>query len=188
MDLVGGDTKTGTLVNSYYCTPGKGERWYAGQGPPPAPTPAPAQKCNGKPGYFQMDRDTTKCLDIVGDKAVSGSRMEIDSCDGAEHQKFLWCADGRIVSAMNDRLCLDVPGGDPTQISYLQLWDCNGQKGQNWHYDQKTLAIYPATTNEKMCMDVAGGSTQAHTEVLVYTCSPGSGEKWLTNPALEVVV
>merc|ERR1711939_1049157 len=109
------------------------------------------------------------------------------------NQQFIWCSDGRIVSAMprlsdNREMCLDVPGGDPSKASDLELWECNGAKGQYWQYDPQTNAISPASIGEKMCVDVRGGGTKAGTLVNLWTCSPGSGEKWSSRPAAVITV
>lgn len=188
MDLVGASTKTGTLVNSYFCSPGKGEQWYAGNGPPPAPTPAPSPTCVGKPGYFQLNKDPTKCMDIVGGSPAKGAQMQIWGCNGQDHQKFIWCSDNRIVSATDHEMCLDVPGGDPRQIANLQMWKCNGQDGQKWGYDNKTLSVFPSALGEEMCMDLNKGAVTPGTLVNIFTCKPGSGEQWLTNPVGFLIV
>merc|ERR1712154_108335 len=106
--------------------------------------------------------------------------VQVWGCSGARSQQFIWCSDGRIVSALNDQLCLDVPGGDPSKVSSLQMWPCNTKAGQYWKYDSNNLAVYPSKTGETMCMDVNGGATKPGTSVIVYDCKPGTGEKWNT--------
>jgi len=187
MDVSGGSDKTGSLINIYYCSPGSGERWYFGQGPPPSPPPPPIPQCSGGKGtvsYFQLHRDTTKCIDIVGGKASAGAKVQIWGCNGQENQKFIWCSDGRIVSAINDNMCLDVPGGDPSKASDLQIWHCNAAAGQYFQYDGNNMAVYPWKTGEKMCMDVSAGSTNPGTPVNIFSCNPGTGEKWQINKAV----
>jgi len=189
VDVVGASDSNGALVNIYYCSPGSGEKWYFGQGPPPAPAPPPIPQCSGGKGtvsYFQLNSDTTKCLDIAGGKATKKAGLQIWGCNGGDNQKFIWCNDGRIVSAINDNMCLDVPGGDPSQTSNLQIWPCDRADGQYWMYDGNAMAIYPYKTGEKMCMDVSGGSTSPGTRVINYPCSPGGkwqAQKWQINKA-----
>jgi hypothetical protein len=186
IDVAGGSDTNGADVNIYYCSPGSGEKWYIGQGAPPAPTPAPIPQCSGGKGevqYFQLNRDTRKCLDIAGGKAVQGASVQVWNCNGQDNQKFIWCSDGRIVSRIDDNMCLDVPGGDPSKAEDLQIWPCNRADGQYWMYDGNTMSIYPYKTGEKMCMDVSGGATAPGTKVNVYGCTPGTGEKWQTNKA-----
>jgi len=187
VDVEGGSDTNGATVNIYYCSPGSGEKWHFGQGPPPAPTPAPLAECSGGKGtvsYFQLNRDTRKCMDIVGGKAVQGASVQIWNCNGNENQQFIWCSDGRIVSRINDNMCLDVPGGDPSQSANLQIWPCNRADGQYWMYDGNDMSIFPYKTGEKMCMDLDGAKTDPGTMINVYGCSPGAGgEKWQINKA-----
>jgi len=186
VDVQSGSDTNGATVNIYYCSPGSGEKWYFGQGPPPAPSPAPIAQCSGGSGvsYFQLNRDTRRCMDIVGGKAVQGASVQVWNCNGNDNQKFIWCSDGRIVSRMNDNMCLDIPGGDPTKSANLQIWPCNRADGQYWMYDGNTMSIYPYKTGEKMCMDVDRGATDPGTMINVYGCTPGTGgEKWQINRA-----
>merc|ERR1712216_409197 len=81
---------------------------------------------------------------------------------------------------MNDNMCLDVPGGDPTRSEDLQMWQCNGQHGQVWSYDVNTMSIYPYKTGEKMCLDTDQGSLSPGTGVNLYPCSPGKGMRWIS--------
>jgi hypothetical protein len=184
VDVSGGSDTNGALVNLYYCSPGSGEKWYFGQGPPPSPSPPPIPQCSKGKGiikYFQLNRDTSKCMDIVGGKAVNGASVQIWNCNGNMNQKFIWCSDGRIVSAINDNMCLDVPGGEFSKPSNLQIWNCNGKPGQYWEYDGNSMAIFPAKAGEKMCMDVSGGSANPGAPINLYYCSPGGtwqAEKW----------
>merc|ERR1712139_171398 len=79
VDVSGGSDKNGAHVNIYSCSPGSGERWYFGQGPPPAPAPPPIGKCSGGKGtvsYFQLNSDTTKCIDIAGGKATKNAGLQ----------------------------------------------------------------------------------------------------------------
>lgn len=188
VDVESASDTNGASVNIYNCKPGTGERWYFGQGPPPVPpTVAPIPECSGGKGvfkYFQLDSDTSKCLDIAGGKAVKGAQVEIWGCNGLENQKFIWCDDGRIVSGMDDGMCLDVPGGDPSKALNLQIWPCNGANGQYWQYDGNAMAIYPWKTGEKMCMDTNAGSSTPGTKVMTYACNPGGqweAQRWQVN-------
>lgn len=177
IDVVGGATKPGTPVNIYYCSPGTGEKWLLGNPPAPPPMPKP---CTATVGLFRLAKDNTKCLDIGGGKVVNGAVVQIWNCNGQPQQNFMWCSDGRIVSAVNNKMCVDVPGGDPNKAGNLQLWECNSGGGQYWGYDSNNQGIYPSQTGEKMCMDVAAGSTKPGTVVNIWKCKPGTGEKWLT--------
>merc|ERR1719392_552907 len=100
MDAVGASTDRGTLVNTFACKPGGGEKWILGK---------PPQGCINDIFQFRLDNDKSKCMDIIGGHAANGAQVQIWNCNGKANQNFMWCADGRIVSAINDDMCLDIP-------------------------------------------------------------------------------
>jgi len=152
-----------------------------GTGPPPVPpSPPPVPKCVGNTGRFEAGSDNSKCFDIPGGNVYNGAPVQMWDCNHHTNQNFIWCQDGRIVSAMNDKMCLDVPGGDPKKATFLQMWDCNGMGGQYWEYDAKTMSIFPAQTGETMCVDTDDGSVKPGTKVNLWYCKPGTGMAWVT--------
>jgi len=171
VDLDSGRTQAGTRVNLFNCQVGTGEAW-ALVSPPPPPG------CNGNLGHFKPKRDMSKCLDVPGGQLYNGAQVQIWDCNGLKQQSWMWCADNRIVSGLNDNFCLDVPG-DSSKATYLQMWECNGHENQRWGYNGNTLDVYPTHVGETMCMDLASASLKAGTKVNLYPCQAGGGESWV---------
>lgn len=176
-------------VNAGYCYVDHSNGPPAPSPPAPPVPPPPASKCEGNVGQFKLQKDTNLCLDVTGgttDKA--GTPIEVWGCNGLPQQNWIWCKDGTIRPAGNTNMCLDVPGGDPTKQNNLQIWNCqDGDDGQLWARDDKSMAIYPSKVGvynqNSMCMDVEGGLKEGH-QVNIYKCTKaGEGEAWITGGA-----
>jgi hypothetical protein len=185
MDTDNGSEKNGAGINIYSCLmPFTSQMWITGEGPIPAPSP---DKCIGKPGRFVVNRNQNMCIDINLPKGelFNGATVQIWKCNGQGNQDFKWCSDGRIVSSMDETMCLDVPGGDPSKPYNLQMWKCTKAGGQYWQYDYDDMLVYPAALGaesnrgHKMCMDINGGTPTPGSRVLIYNCEKG-GEPWYT--------
>lgn len=100
---------------------------------------------------------------------------------GEQWQDWKWCTDGRIVSEVDEKYCLDIPGSDPTQVRYMEMWTCDGSAGQYWNYDLDSMFIYPAQTGETMCLDVDQASSSDGARVVNYPCTGKyTGTSWYT--------
>lgn len=69
--------------------------------------------------------------------------------------------------------CLDVAGGATTDGTALQLYDCNGVAGQQWHTN-----LSGTITALGKCMDVAGGGTAEGTQVRLWVCNGTVSQQW----------
>ncbi|MFJ8697310.1 non-reducing end alpha-L-arabinofuranosidase family hydrolase, partial [Streptomyces roseolilacinus] len=79
--------------------------------------------------------------------------------------------------------CLDVPGADQTNGTYLQIYDCWGGTNQQWTLtDDDRLTVY----GDK-CLDVPGHATTAGTRVQIWSCSGGANQQWRVNADGTVV-
>lgn len=158
---------------------------YLDKGVPPAPPPPCG--ANVKRGKFMNARDQTKCLDIGLSQAgqvYNGAPVQLWDCNGMTQQNWKWCNDGRIVSAANENMCLDIPGGlgpgGKFPTTDMQMWTCNGGDGQKWKYGGGKT-IYPNKVGETMCLDLENGSLKAGTRANLYYCSSQKrdGEGWI---------
>ncbi|MET9446784.1 non-reducing end alpha-L-arabinofuranosidase family hydrolase [Streptomyces cinerochromogenes] len=79
--------------------------------------------------------------------------------------------------------CLDVPGADQTDGTYLQIYDCWGGTNQQWTLtDGNQLTVYG-----NKCLDVPGHATAPGTRVQIWTCSGGANQQWRVNSDGTVV-
>lgn len=63
-------------------------------------------------------------------------------------------SDWKIMYRGDQSKCIDIPGGDYRTGNKLQLWDCNGQGGQNFGWDSDMMTIYASSsTDASFCID-----------------------------------
>ncbi|MER7835971.1 ricin-type beta-trefoil lectin domain protein [Streptomyces sp. NPDC096040] len=69
--------------------------------------------------------------------------------------------------------CLDVNGGSGANGTAVQIWGCNGTRGQQWTaYADGTLR---AVGN---CLDATGWGTANGTKVEIWDCNGGANQQW----------
>ncbi|MER5702495.1 ricin-type beta-trefoil lectin domain protein [Micromonospora sp. NPDC002296] len=95
-------------------------------------------ECHGAAGeQFTLAADRTlrvvgKCLEITD--TSNGPHLRIATCTGSAKQRFDLNGAGDLVSLGTvPAKCVDVPGGDPANGVWLNIWDCNGSENQKWH-------------------------------------------------------
>jgi glucose/arabinose dehydrogenase len=81
---------------------------------------------------------------------------------------------GKLVSEKSGR-CLDVPRGDATPRTPVEIYDCNGGANQTW---ELTAANELRTLGGTRCLDVRGASTEPKAIVQSTTCNGGNNQKW----------
>lgn len=91
---------------------------------------------SGSNWKIAMKANTSKCFGPVGNGTGNGTGIEIQDCNGSNHQAWKISADAntgafelRNVAANR---CLDVPWGAPNDGLALQLWDCFGSTAQKF--------------------------------------------------------
>lgn len=77
-----------------------------------------------------------------------------------------------VTSPAADR-CVDISGGNTTDGTALQLYDCNQTVAQTWSMpgDGTVRAV-------SKCMDVRGGASADGTPVQIYTCNSSLSQQW----------
>ena len=81
-----------------------------------------------------------------------------------------------VVGAASHR-CLDVSGNSATAGAAVDLWDCNGQAGQQWNATSAgELQVYGT-----MCLDAYQKKTAPGTAVDIWTCNGGANQQWRIN-------
>jgi hypothetical protein len=72
-----------------------------------------------------------RCLDIMGNATVAGTKVQLWDCNGVGGQKWVQQADGSLRNPQSGR-CLDSPSGATANGTRLQIWDCNGSAAQRF--------------------------------------------------------
>ncbi|MFC4531350.1 lectin [Sphaerisporangium dianthi] len=73
--------------------------------------------------------------------------------------------------------CVDVTGGSQANGAQAQIYDCNGQAGQQWTATGSSeLRVYGGK-----CLDVNGGSTANGATVIIWDCNGQNNQKWRFN-------
>ncbi|MFC4537098.1 glycoside hydrolase family 27 protein [Sphaerisporangium dianthi] len=73
--------------------------------------------------------------------------------------------------------CLDVTGGSQANGAQAQIYDCNGQAGQQWTPTASgELRVYG-----NKCLDVYNGGTANGTNVIIWDCNGQNNQKWRFN-------
>ena len=105
LDITGGGTVNGTLVELLDCNGGGNQKWI--------------QQADGSLKSVQSGR----CLDDPGANTANGVRLQIYDCNGAAEQKFS-VNGGGVIHTLGSK-CVDVSGNDTgVNGTAVQLWDC----------------------------------------------------------------
>ncbi|MGW4790967.1 endo-1,4-beta-xylanase [Nonomuraea sp. NPDC004297] len=70
--------------------------------------------------------------------------------------------------------CVDVPNGNTTDGTAVQLWDCNSQSNQQW-----TQSSSGELRSSGKCLDAGGTGNGA--KIQIYSCWGGDNQKWRVN-------
>ena len=81
-------------------------------------------------------------------------------------------AQAALITGLGDT-CLDVPDGDTTDGTPVQIFHCHGSFNQQWNIVNGQIIGIGGK-----CLDVAGGSTADGTPVQLFTCHGGRNQRW----------
>ncbi|HET8896825.1 MAG TPA: beta-1,3-glucanase family protein, partial [Protaetiibacter sp.] len=155
---------------------------------------AHAQMVNGKAYAFAFD-DVGNHESLVHDGNPSAAFIKLDPFSGAatpigdngsstggggddgggdtDGGSDLPTGTSTIRATANTGLCLDVPWGDATDTTRIQLAWCNGNVAQSW-----TRGADGSIRALGKCLDVARSGTTNGTVVWLYTCNGTGAQKW----------
>ncbi|ONI91554.1 GDSL family lipase [Saccharothrix sp. ALI-22-I] len=83
---------------------------------------------------------------------------------------------GRQIVGAGSGRCVDVPNGNTTNGTQVQLWDCNGQSSQSWTYTSGKQLM-----SGGKCLDASGKGTANDTKVVVWDCNGQTNQQWNVN-------
>jgi alpha-L-fucosidase len=110
VDLSGGNTTNGTVVQLYDCNGTVDQQWtLAADG---------------------TLRNQGKCLDLYNGSG-NGALLEIWDCNGGWNQQWQIGPNNTLTNPASGR-CVDDPAFDTDNGTQLEVWDCNGGSNQQW--------------------------------------------------------
>lgn len=76
-------------------------------------------------------------------------------------------------------LCVDIPSGNTTNGTQLQIWNCNGYAPQQW-----TVGADGTIRGMGKCMDVKGAGTTKGTAVELWSCNGSRSQQWVNQSGI----
>ena len=163
LDIFGGGTTSGSLVDLFSCNGQTNQVWLVQNGSLYNPA-------------------SNMCLSDPGSTSTNGTQLEIAPCSGAPNQQWRVPFGGAVVSGVQG-LCLDSFGGFTGNGNPVDVYGCNNTAAQQWEITNNTL-----TLNGK-CLSIRGKGTADGSLVDIAACTGESKQVWtpvngtLLNPA-----
>ncbi|HEV2646201.1 MAG TPA: ricin-type beta-trefoil lectin domain protein [Acidobacteriaceae bacterium] len=151
LDVVGGGTGNGSLVDLYTCNGGANQQWTV--------------QSNGT----LKNPTSGRCLDDPGGN--TSSQLDIWDCGSGTNQQFLAPAQGAITSGISGK-CLDDKGGLASSGTHVDSYGCNNNSSQQWEIYNHTVRF------DGKCVSVAGGGTGNGSLVDLESCSGAGSQTW----------
>jgi hypothetical protein len=119
------------------------------------------------------EASSSLCLAVSGKATANGSAVVVATCDGTSSQS--WAFEGGSLRVYGSK-CLDVPSGNTTNGTKLQIWDCFADNtNQTWAQSGSTIVW----TGKGKCLDLTGGVLATGTAVQSWSCSAGDeNQEW----------
>jgi len=119
IDLPGGDTSNGNLLQIWDCNGMDNQKWIFDPGT----------------WRIQYGSNTGKCIDKLG-KGGPGTQLGIWDCNGHDSQKWGYDSNQKTIylaiGEVEASLCVDIVGGAKDAGARIQVWGCNGHSNQAW--------------------------------------------------------
>jgi hypothetical protein len=77
-----------------------------------------------------------------------------------------------IINAYSDGYCLGIKGGSVTPGTPAVLWNCNGNKDQEWEWGNEdgTSGYYQLVNKDNLCLGINGGVDTNGNYLVAYNC------------------
>jgi len=131
-----------------------------------------------------------KCVELQGGSSANGTAVQLYDCNGTSGQHWSRLLGTPPSVAGNNQIiqripavpiqltdanggCLDLPSGNTTNGTKLQIWACdsNGQN-QAWYMDGAGAIHYGADTTK--CIDLPNGQPIDQTQLQIWDCDNGA--------------
>jgi hypothetical protein len=132
----------------------------------------PAAKASPSPQTSALvSYASSKCLSVTGNKAVTGSTLEIWRCINANGQRWVFDQNSTLRTF---NLCMSVSGtlGNGTPVYLAQ---CSGGKNQMFHLNSAHELI---NSQSSECVDVKSNGTANGTLLQLWKCGGTGNQRW----------
>jgi len=114
-----------------------------------------------------------KCLTIPGGSTTKGTQAVIQTCTGADAQKFDIQSTGEIRYA-GGQFCLDADGSTGKPGEKVIIWPCHGGVNQKW----SVTSAGEIRGINGLCVDVWAENPADGQPVVMYTCHGSLNQQW----------
>ena len=150
---------------------------------PTAPVAAPLearQTESATVGTPLVDRNSGRCLDVLGESREPGTGLIIYDCHGRANQQFTSPAAGetgeiRVYAGEGAALCVDAWAEGTENGTRLVVWPCHGGANQQW---TRTAEGEFRGLASGRCVDVLGARPENLTDVWLWDCLDAPNQKW----------
>ena len=127
-----------------------------------------------------VDRNSGRCLDVLGESRDAGARLVVYDCHGRANQRFSYPAEGqtgeiRVYADEGTPRCVDADGWRTENGTRLIAYPCHGGANQQW---TRTAAGEFRGVQSGRCVDVLGARTENLTDVWLWDCLGGANQRW----------
>ncbi|WDE09132.1 ricin-type beta-trefoil lectin domain protein [Thalassomonas viridans] len=146
-------------------------------------TPDSDNTGNGAPKWAVADINGKDNCGIPCKVTWSAHKLSDDAVRNAMRSFWYdhWVMDRHLAEAElylpDTNTCADIKDGSTANSTTVLTANCNGQPGQQWHYQQDG-SLYLAKDNSK-CLDVAGARTSDNTDIQIYQCNGTKAQQFI---------
>ncbi|MEY2247972.1 ricin-type beta-trefoil lectin domain protein [Streptomyces sp. BF23-18] len=129
---------------------------------------------------FTITGGVKRCIDDTGGSTTAGTKVQINTCNGATSEKWTIGTDGTVKVL---GLCLDTTGNATTSGTLVVIDTCKTDATQKWKVT--TTGTLVSNANTAMCLTDPAASATTGTQLTLTACG-GTGQTW-TNAATGAV-
>ncbi|MCX4589119.1 ricin-type beta-trefoil lectin domain protein [Streptomyces sp. NBC_01549] len=129
---------------------------------------------------FTISGGGKRCIDDAGGSTTAGTKVQINTCNGATSEKWTIGTDGTVKVL---GMCLDTTGNATTSGTLVVIDTCKTDATQKWKVT--TTGTLVSNANTAMCLTDPAASATTGTQLTLATCG-GSGQTW-TNAATGAI-
>ncbi|MPY33634.1 hypothetical protein FNH09_21000 [Streptomyces adustus] len=126
---------------------------------------------------FTITGGVKRCVDDAGGATTAGTKVQINTCNGATSEKWTVGTDGTVKVL---GMCLDTTGNATTSGTLVVIDTCKTDATQKWKVT--TTGTLVSSANTAMCLTDPAASATTGTQLTLATCG-SSGQTWTTAAA-----